>query len=191
MFTGLSLSDISAISVIALPIYPDDLINAHHYDFGETAHIATNTLESIPLDEAPESENAPKYTTLQPLLLECQDIIHNMLQVPGMAECFDEIASPIDPLHHLWDVLSQTASLLVLVQALDPQVDSPFDGSWHIDSTHKRKRLIMGFLVYCRNDLGIPIDSLFTISDLTLQDCYGFSKVGCCKPTCTEMPFTK
>ncbi|KAK4458971.1 hypothetical protein QBC42DRAFT_275473 [Cladorrhinum samala] len=35
VFSDLSLGEISVLSVIALPIYPDDLRNSHHYDFGD------------------------------------------------------------------------------------------------------------------------------------------------------------
>lgn len=37
VFSGMSLGDISVLSVIALPIYADDLRNSHHYDFGDGA----------------------------------------------------------------------------------------------------------------------------------------------------------
>ena len=171
MFTGLSLSDISAISVIALPVYPDDLTNAHHYDFGETPTITTTALKSIPVDEGPE------FTKLQPLILECQDIIHSMLQIPGLVECFHMVDPISDPFHLLWSVLRETASLLVLVRALDPLVDSPFEESWHMSSRHEWKRVVLWFVVYCRDNLGVPIDSLFTIRDLASLDFYGFSKV--------------
>ncbi|KAF2727654.1 hypothetical protein EJ04DRAFT_132590 [Polyplosphaeria fusca] len=34
VFSGLSLADLSVISVIALPLYPADFCNSEHYDFG-------------------------------------------------------------------------------------------------------------------------------------------------------------
>ncbi|KAK4163354.1 hypothetical protein QBC43DRAFT_355099 [Cladorrhinum sp. PSN259] len=47
VFSGLSLGEISVLSVVALPIYPDDLRNSHHYDFGapiESGNVASTTL---------------------------------------------------------------------------------------------------------------------------------------------------
>ncbi|PVI06946.1 hypothetical protein DM02DRAFT_649288 [Periconia macrospinosa] len=36
IFSGITLADISIISVVALPLYPRDIVNREHYSFGDT-----------------------------------------------------------------------------------------------------------------------------------------------------------
>lgn len=36
IFSGISLSDVSILSHIAIPVYPADILNAHHYEFMES-----------------------------------------------------------------------------------------------------------------------------------------------------------
>ncbi|KAF9771574.1 hypothetical protein IL306_010780 [Fusarium sp. DS 682] len=112
VFSGLSLSDVSAISVIALPVYQNDLTNAQHYDFGEDAPVISEP--SFPTDE-------------QPLLMECLEINLKMLQIPEMKRYFDEVSDPPNAFFQLRAVLRQIMPLVILVRALDPNVDINID----------------------------------------------------------------
>ncbi|KAE9363391.1 hypothetical protein N431DRAFT_475544 [Stipitochalara longipes BDJ] len=50
IFSGLSLSDISVLSVIALPLYPEDIDNAQHYGFGVSQATSTTVIFNPPRD---------------------------------------------------------------------------------------------------------------------------------------------
>jgi cell division control protein 24 len=193
VFSGLSLSDVSVLSVIALPIHSDDITNAHHYHFGETAPMGLPQ-ESNSTEATATSQDVPRLRREQPLLVECHDLKLKMLQLPGMGKYFDKVTSPSDPYHHLWDVVRQSSPLIILLQALDPRIEAPHHGhGWNrtdewqgrridpasgIETTTKdKKRIILWFIQYCHSALNIPISSLFTISDLMYGDGYGFFKV--------------
>ncbi|RKK74808.1 hypothetical protein BFJ69_g8244 [Fusarium oxysporum] len=86
ILSGLSLSDISNISVVALPIHRGDLTNAQDYDFGD----------DIPVDE--ELHRPP---IDWPLLVQCLELKLMMLQIRGMQKHFDEVPDPPDVFFHL------------------------------------------------------------------------------------------
>ncbi|EKJ68345.1 hypothetical protein FPSE_11353 [Fusarium pseudograminearum CS3096] len=188
VFSGLSLSDISCLSVIALPVYSDDIINAHHYNFGESASVAPS-LGGFSTEHRYVWRDVPKLWENEPLLSECHDLKLKMLQLPRMAIFFENIPSPLDPFHHLWEVFRQAFPLIVLLQALNPPITVPdiqlslIEGQVvPIDfickiSTRDKNKIAMWFILCCHHELNIPVDNLFTISDLMFGDCYGFFKV--------------
>lgn len=47
MFFGLSLADISIISVVALPLYPGDIQNQDHYSFGNPENSRQSKVPAI------------------------------------------------------------------------------------------------------------------------------------------------
>ncbi|RSL55625.1 hypothetical protein CEP53_007024 [Fusarium sp. AF-6] len=164
VFSGLSLGDISIISVIALPVYQEDIINAENYDFGAGVQVPA----TIP--QAKKAERG--------LLHECIEIKLKMLQLPEINEYFDQVPSSDIEFFELWDVFSKGMPLLKLVQALDPQIDIVVDPRMRSPGGRgAAKDAIFQFLEYCRNDLHLSRDNLFTISDLVGTDAYGFSKV--------------
>lgn len=65
IFSGISLADISVISVVALPLYPGDIMNQEHYSFGDTkvpqpsepAALWTNS-QSVVEIESPQPKGA-------------------------------------------------------------------------------------------------------------------------------------
>ena len=73
IFSGISLADISVISVVALPLYPGDIMNQEHYSFGDTkvpqllepAALWTNS-QSVVEIESPQPKGAfsATFTTL-------------------------------------------------------------------------------------------------------------------------------
>ncbi|RGP71687.1 hypothetical protein FLONG3_6991 [Fusarium longipes] len=107
VFSGLSLGDISIMSVIALPVYQEDITNAQHYDFGNDILVIAEE---------------PQPTTETPLLVECLDILQKMRQLPGIDEYFDDTDDSEDTFHALWAVLRRGYPLMIVLQALDPRI---------------------------------------------------------------------
>ncbi|KAF5563533.1 Rho guanine nucleotide exchange factor scd1 [Fusarium napiforme] len=161
VFSGLSLGDISIMSVIALPVYQDDITNAEHYDFGE--------------EPAPNAETHATVTD-QPLLIECLELKLKLLMIPGMSSYFDEIPHPADDFSHLRSVLEQATPLAILAQALDPaqnlHVGLPEDLTDNV-----RKELVLWFAQFCHDKLDIETGNLITVQDLMGGCSYSFSKV--------------
>ncbi|KAF4343955.1 hypothetical protein FBEOM_2112 [Fusarium beomiforme] len=173
VLSGLSLSDISAISVIALPVYQAELSNAQHYDFGEESEDAPIITEPVfPTDE-------------QPLLMECLEIKLKMLQIPEMQVYFDNVSNPPDSFFHLWGVLRQVTPLVVLARALNPDLDISdvvlsmnhnYGINEHI-STDLKKEIILWFGQYCYDKLKIDGRDLITVKELMGGDYCAFLRV--------------
>ncbi|KAH7226970.1 Pleckstrin homology domain-containing protein [Fusarium oxysporum] len=160
VFSGLSLGDISIMSVIALPVYQDDITNAEHYDFGEEAALNART---------------PGPVMGQPLLIECLEIKLKLLTIPGMQGYFDEIPHPLDDFFHLWSVLQEVMPLVILAQALDPtllDVGLPEDLTDNV-----RKELVLWFAQFCHDRLDIETSNLITVQDLMWGNEYGIFRV--------------
>ncbi|KAM0079632.1 hypothetical protein ACKRZS_008243 [Fusarium odoratissimum] len=160
VFSGLSLGDISIMSVIALPVYQDDITNAEHYDFGE---------------EAAFNGRTPGPVMDQPLLIECLEIKLKLLTIPGMQRYFDEIPHPLDDFFHLWSVLQEVMPLVILAQALDPtllDVGLPEDLTDNV-----RKELVLWFAQFCHDRLDIETSNLITVQDLMWGNEYGIFRV--------------
>ncbi|EGU74331.1 hypothetical protein FOPG_14582 [Fusarium oxysporum f. sp. conglutinans race 2 54008] len=160
VFSGLSLGDISIMSVIALPVYQDDITNAEHYDFGEEAALNGRT---------------PGPVMDQPLLIECLEIKLKLLTIPGMQRYFDEIPHPLDDFFHLWSVLQEVMPLVILAQALDPtllDVGLPEDLTDNV-----RKELVLWFAQFCHDRLDIETSNLITVQDLMWGNEYGIFRV--------------
>ncbi|KAF5721552.1 Rho guanine nucleotide exchange factor scd1 [Fusarium globosum] len=105
VFSGLSLGDISIMSVIALPVYQDDITNAEHYDFGEEASVAPET---------------PKSMTDQPLLMQCLELRLRLLAIPRMQKYFGRTSLPFYDFFDFWRGFKKAVPLVILAQALDP-----------------------------------------------------------------------
>ncbi|KAG4253113.1 hypothetical protein FPRO03_07073 [Fusarium proliferatum] len=151
VFSGLSLSDISIISVIALPVYQDDITNAEHYDFG-----------------------APGPVVKQPLLIECLEVKLKLLTIPGMQRYFDKIPYPPDDFSHLWSVLERIIPLLTIAQALDPSLDIDQPRALNYD---EQRELILWFAQFCHDRLDIENRNLITAQDLVGGSEYGIYRV--------------
>ncbi|CVL11192.1 hypothetical protein FPRO06_10026 [Fusarium proliferatum] len=160
VFSGLSLGDVSIMSVIALPVYQDDITNAEHYDFGEEA--APNAGTPVPVMD-------------QPLLIECLELKLKLLTIPGMSGYFDEPRFTVDDFSHLWTVLQQVTPLAILAQALDPTLN--LGAGLPEDLTdNARKELILWFAQFCHDKLDIETSSLITVQDLMGGGAYGIFK---------------
>lgn len=161
IFSDLSLGDISILSIIALPLYQDDITNAEHYDFREEVDLTSDV---------------PRSMTDQPLLMECLEIKLKLLTIPEMKGYFDEIPDLPNVCFHLWSVLRQVMPLIILVKALDPNANLSIDASWYRRIPFK-KRLILWFAQYCHEKLNIETKDLITPEDLMGDDYYGVLKV--------------
>ncbi|XEV00927.1 hypothetical protein FSHL1_006214 [Fusarium sambucinum] len=172
VFSGMSLGDISIMSVIALPVYQEDLTNAQHYDFGN---------DTLVITEEPQS------ATERPLLVKCLDILQQMRHLPGIDEYFNEVDGYEDTFHALWAVLRQGYPLIILLQSLDSRIDIEPDKTinfpmplarWNYNNySSASKAAIAWFVQYCHKVLEIETSRLFTVADLAGNSPYQFSKV--------------
>ncbi|KAK0647157.1 hypothetical protein B0T16DRAFT_414757 [Cercophora newfieldiana] len=73
IFSGLSLGDISVMSVIALPVYADEITNSHHYEFGgqRSSVLPFTETPTRPLDD-------------DSLLRRCLRVEFQLRQLPGL-----------------------------------------------------------------------------------------------------------
>ncbi|KAL9572362.1 hypothetical protein ACKAV7_003563 [Fusarium commune] len=161
VFSGLSLGDISIMSVIALPVYQDDITNAEHYDFGEEA--------------APTSES-PGPVTDQPLLMECLELRLKLLTIPGMQKCFDMSHYAPDDFFRVWHVFEQITPLVTLVRGLDMNVKLDIGPPEDLTISNK-KEIILWFAQYCHDILNIETSNLITVEDLMGGSYHGILRV--------------
>jgi cell division control protein 24 len=175
ILSDFSLGDISAISVIALPIYQNELTNAQRYAFGGGAEPVTTENETVqPVTTQPvAAQSALKIKGH--MVVECFDIILKMNQLPECEPHFRGLSlSPDSAFDELWMVLCQGMPLLKLLQALDPQ--------FNLQPTYQTGFLspvamIQRFLGYCRTILNVDIDHIFTLGMELSEDVLGFWKV--------------
>ncbi|CAM1510836.1 Fc.00g083490.m01.CDS01 [Cosmosporella sp. VM-42] len=120
IFSGFSLDDISIIAFIALPLYPQDIANPQHYDFGDDSQsqksftqIAQNPPQNLPQNQA----SYPKTSIFH----DCLVIKAQWLQVPGVSmwKVFEQPrrlnAEPLNPMSELREVCNRGWPLLFLV----------------------------------------------------------------------------
>ncbi|KAM5350267.1 hypothetical protein ACJ41O_006772 [Fusarium nematophilum] len=164
IFSGLSLSDVSVLSVIALPIYRDELSNAGHYDFASSP--------SPPVPETRTEEEGP-------ILCKCLEIRLQLVQLPGFLLLLEQDNRWNDGFHALRALFRQGFPFLTLLQALGHIQRKPLLSlPWHREDVRKsRKNAVNVFLKACSEDLEVGQDNLFTESDLYHDDSAGFLKV--------------
>ncbi|KAK5992887.1 hypothetical protein PT974_06309 [Cladobotryum mycophilum] len=167
IFSGLSLGDVSAVSVIALPVYREDLKNAKHYDFGADLPSSSTTT----LTEAP--------SRLHLVIFDCIDIQSKLSQISGFSDLFEEQQRVCeDSFFTLWAVLKKGFPLLMLLNAIDDCYDpSPFMGSHLTDPELVAGNAVEVFLRACYNDLNISANKLFAVSDLIGDNIESFLNV--------------
>lgn len=118
VFSDLSLSDISNLSVIALPIYADEITNACHYEFGGRSLEAPSPLE------APVSRPSPKL-----FLRECLEIELKLSQTPAFRVLFIQERATGDE-HPFWvlhRIFRRGSPLMMLYNLWEPRSDQQFD----------------------------------------------------------------
>ncbi|KAK3357849.1 hypothetical protein B0T25DRAFT_540378 [Lasiosphaeria hispida] len=109
VFSGLTFGDVSVMSVIALPIYADEIYNSHHYNFGGQ--------QPAPIMPAPTTRSADHETnsTVNSLMYECVEIELQLLKIHGFADIFQPISFRVaHPFDRLRQVFSQGYPFLML-----------------------------------------------------------------------------
>lgn len=169
IFSGISLSNISEISVIALPLYSEDIANPQHYNFGHEVRQSATAL-------------SPTVYT-RSIYHDCAEVELQMSQFEWFAEFQqqedEELVELEDPLARLMAVFRQGIPLLLLFGQLD---NSYSQRHWeHILSSDRteltRKVAIFEFFQACVVHLGFKPNDCFTIADVMSSDTTSHVKV--------------
>jgi cell division control protein 24 len=168
-FSGLSLSKVSIISAIALPLYPDEIENAQHYELRP---------------EPPFQATVPVPPRAKPLYQSCLDTKEQLSQIPGFqaifaSQCID--SEEQDPLTFLMQVFRRGIPLLMLLARVQRVQD--ITHYIQLENFKGREQRIpkvatFKFIEACIVDLSFKSDECFTISDLFGNDTTGFVQVG-------------
>jgi cell division control protein 24 len=168
-FSGLSLSKISMISAIALPLYPDEIENGQHYALGrEQAMPATET-----------TAHAPR---LKPLYQNCLELEQQLSQIPGFPEIFTKQRAKNkeeDPLTSLMQVFRRGVPFLMLLERVQgiskPTYITMLEDRF--DPQKMPKVATYKFVERCISDLHFPLNECSLIGDLFGSDSTGYIKV--------------
>lgn len=79
--SGLSLADISNISMLSLPIFPNELSNAHHYSFDTTLSLPPSSIE--PQNARDYTPNNSKIFSISSLVLHRVSYFHYLFFIPA------------------------------------------------------------------------------------------------------------
>lgn len=173
MLSGFSLGEVSNISIIALPIYAEDLTNSRHYSFRNNPVLDT---AGIPVEERPQIHPSMS------LFHESMWIKQMLLQIPQFTEWFKEVQeiyqneSP-NPVRDLKHVCQKGKPLLALINRLLPHVNL----GRYSDSLKHRQLAIYEFIQAC-NIWGLALVNHFTLADLTGEGYVGFLKIAFSDP---------
>jgi cell division control protein 24 len=168
-FSGLSLSDVSIISAIALPMYAEQLENSQHHAIESRGAMATT--KSTLCDSNPKSPY--------------QDFIEieaRLAEIPGFPEIFSRLrdsSEENDPLSFLIRVFRSGTPLLIILERV-PGVRKPSQMIQARDITGPEKMAkaaAFNFIQACREDLGFLPGDCFSLADLYGDDSTGFMKV--------------
>lgn len=168
VFSGLSLGDISIMSVIAIPVYAKDLSNPQHYDFGN---------DEPPQEEAPRQLSASQGTNETSIYHDCLELKLLLMHTDELRPLFeaDRAARGIDPMNELLEVFRLGYPLLILFNKIQYR--------WSVDVFKRKdrndyaKQATAEFIQACRNELGLGGGSMFTVTELMSGDIFQFSKV--------------
>ncbi|KAK3290986.1 uncharacterized protein B0H64DRAFT_411088 [Chaetomium fimeti] len=127
VFSGLSLGDISVMSVVALPVYADEITNSRHYEFGGQR-----------FSLQPLAETRTKALDDDSLLRRCLKIQVQLRQFPG----FETLsASSFHPLKAIQGRLQQGTLLFSLCRCFEQFDLNMYDRHCHEHSTETGKPL--------------------------------------------------
>lgn len=167
-FSGLSLSKVSIISAIALPLYPDEIENAQHYELRP---------------EPPFQATVPVPPRAKPLYQSCLDMKEQLSQISGFPPIFAlqrTESEEEDPLTFLMQVFRRGIPLLMLMARVQGVQDISHYIQLEDYKGHEQrvpKVATMKFIEACVVDLGFTWDECFTINCLFGNDSTGFVKV--------------
>ena len=181
VFSGLSLSDVSIIAVIALPVYADDLTNPQHYAFGGAEAGVPTTTRPDPPPPKPKGRS---------LLFECVEVKLQLCQLPGLADLFDDEAwdgiwhAPVSrrttPRALLFDVMVQGWPLLILRDVLDKREEArsaPGGRDTYSERHRAAKQAVYEFLRYCCKTEDLSGNDLPSIAEFLGGNLTDFMKV--------------
>lgn len=162
VFSGLSLGDVSVMSVIALPVYAHDISNPQHYDFDG---------DSRGQDNPPQPLQPRKEEHSRSFFHDCLELKLSLTQITGFTELFDEVrrlqATP-DPLSELRAVFRRGFPLLMLLNEIQYQWDA---GLFSRDDSYEQLMITMEeFTRGCTNLLGLDAANIFTTDELMSLD---------------------
>jgi cell division control protein 24 len=168
-FSGFSLSKVSIISAIALPLYPDEIENDQHYiSGGQQAKLSTESTFYAP--------------RVRPLYQNCLELQMQLSQIPGLPEILamerDE-NEDANPLYFVIGVFRRGVPLLLLLERVRGVQYLAQLTQFHgpIDSQKMPKVATFRFIKACMDDLGFHPDECFLIDDLFGDDTTGHVKV--------------
>ncbi|EXK27470.1 hypothetical protein FOMG_16019 [Fusarium oxysporum f. sp. melonis 26406] len=159
--SGISLSDISNISVLALPLYAEDISNPHHYDFGH------RTFRSKPL---------PSPTLhMRSIYHECVEVQLQLSQLEWFTEfqqknCQGD-SEEESPLSALIAIFRHGTPLLMLFNQLDSSRSERWKDLMSLSPSSKfAKMAIIEFNQACLSCLNLTPYDCFTVDDLLSND---------------------
>ncbi|ORY02261.1 hypothetical protein BCR34DRAFT_84268 [Clohesyomyces aquaticus] len=161
VFSGLSLAEISAISVIALPLTPSDVENAEHYFFGSLVDLGPQPQE-VAMDASS-------------LYYESKKLMHHLSQILGLPDT-SPIGRYVNETLALWKIF-KTGDIFPTLHSL-LSFDSPFSDSFsvktranHLNDVYKVRPLIqiMNELI-CQNAARLHISDLFDERKQMIED---------------------
>jgi CDC24 calponin len=145
VFSGLSLSQISSISVLALPIYADDISHPEKFDFGGAPGPARS------------------------LFHECVQVEEQLCQLPEFTGAFEEVrrrsVSQLDPLSAFIRVFRKGTPIVHLFEQVALALGiSGLDFEAMLESAEQGN---FSFIPACGNRLGFDPNDSFHASELT------------------------
>ena len=169
VFSGLSLGDISIMSVVALPVYPDDISNPQHYDFGNDSQSQQTQPQALP-----QAQGRNERTIFQTLF----ELKMQLMQIDGFSELFEAESKDnewFDPLNELRAVFQRGFPLLLVFNELEHRWDvHAFAGFG--------KQAAAEFIQACNQSLQLDTSDIFTVSELMGSKVSDFLKVGIRSP---------
>ncbi|CAG9982043.1 unnamed protein product [Clonostachys byssicola] len=167
MLSGISLSKVSNISVIALPIFAEDVSNRHHYSFCLSVDVT-----------CPELNGSKRSAENTSIIQDCHRIRKMLLQLPEFREEFQEVDvlyqnEPENPLRDLKHVCQKGTCLLALINKLRPG----FYGLRRYSNIKLHDNVALHKFIAAFDTLNLGSTKAFTILDLTEDSYVGFFKV--------------
>ncbi|KAK0634190.1 hypothetical protein B0T14DRAFT_87230 [Immersiella caudata] len=109
IFSGLSLSNISVMAVIALPIYADEITNSRHYQFGG------QRLSMLPFADTSTSP----FDDNDSLLRRCLKVQRQLSDLPGFGSVFEHPAPSNHPFKAIQYLFNQGKPLVSLCRCFE------------------------------------------------------------------------
>ncbi|KAH7117358.1 CDC24 calponin-domain-containing protein [Dactylonectria macrodidyma] len=167
-FSGISLGDISHISVLALPLYAEDIVNPQHYNFGH------GIFQPKPL--------LSQTVQTRSIYHECVEVQLQLSQFEWFAE-FQQQESQRgtedgNPLFNLIAIFRHGTPLLMLFNQLDSSRHESWEGLIASSPSDRVAKLAtVEFVQACVNHLNFQPSECFTIADLRSTDTTNHMKV--------------